>query len=111
MGGFGEHYAELQDLNTSVVAASTDSREKAAEMAEGLPFPVAWGVTREQADTMGSWWEERRGLIQPSNFVLNHSGTVLSATYSSGPIGRLEAADAIRFIQFQEKQRLAAAAG
>ena len=60
-------------------------------------------VTRADADALGSWWEDRRGLIQPSNFVLNGDGKVLSATYSSGPIGRLEAVDAVRFIQFQEK--------
>ena len=57
---------------------------------------------------MGSWWEERRGLIQPSDFVLNHEGKILSATYSSGPIGRLEGSDAVKFITFQEKLRLEA---
>ena len=54
---------------------------------------------------MGSWWEDRRQIIQPSNFVLNAEGKVLSATYSTGPIGRVEAVDAVRFIQFQEKQK------
>jgi peroxiredoxin len=105
LGGFGEQYSELQQLNSSVVAASTDTLENSVAIAADLPFPVAHGVTREQADTLGSWWEDRRGLIQPSNFVLNHEGKVLSATYSSGPIGRAEAADVVRFITFQEKLR------
>jgi hypothetical protein len=43
--------------------------------------------------------------MPPPNFVLNGSGNVLSATYSTRPIGRLEAADAIRFIEFQERQK------
>lgn len=108
MGGFSEQFSELQSLNTSIVGASTDNLENSNAIAADLPFPIAHGVTREQADTLGSWWEDRRGLIQPSDFVLNHEGKVLSATYSSGPIGRLEAIDAIRFIKFQEKLRLEA---
>jgi len=105
LGGFSEHYSELQNLNTQVIAASTDTLENSTAIAADLPFPVAYGATRQQGASIGSWWEERRGLIQPSDFVLNHKGTVLSATYSTGPIGRLEAIDAVRFIQFQEKLR------
>jgi peroxiredoxin len=105
LGGFGEQYSELQNLNARIVAASTDNLENSTAIAADLPFPVAHGVTREQADTLGSWWEDRRGLIQPSDFILNHEGKILSATYSSGPIGRVEAEDAVRFIAFQEKLR------
>jgi len=108
LGGFSEQFSELQNLNTSVVAASTDNLENSTEIAADLPFPVAYDVQRELADTLGSWWEDRRGLIQPSDFVLNHEGKILSATYSSGPIGRLEGIDAVRFIAFQEKMRLSA---
>lgn len=89
-----------------MVAASTDNFENSVEIAGDLPFPVAHSVTRDQANTLGSWWEDRRGLIQPSNFVLNHEGKVLSATYSSASIGRVEAVDAVRFVTFQEKLRL-----
>ncbi len=106
MGGFSEQFSELQKFNARIIAASTDDIENSKAIAADLPFPVAHGVTREQADTLGSWWEDRRGLIQPSNFVLNHEGKVLSATYSSGSIGRVEAVDAVRFLTFQEKLRL-----
>jgi len=105
LGGFNEHLAQLKELNASVVAISAESEEKAAEVAAKVSFPVAYGLTKQQADGIGSWWEDRRSIVQPSDFVLNENGGVLSATYSSGPIGRLEAADAIRFIEFQEKQK------
>ena len=106
MGGFGEQYSELQKFNARIIAASTDNIENSTDIAADLPFPVAHSVTREQGLTLDSWWEDRRGLIQPSDFILNHEGKVLSATYSSGPIGRLEGIDAVRFITFQEKLRL-----
>ncbi|MFT5172482.1 MAG: peroxiredoxin [Gammaproteobacteria bacterium] len=97
----------LENLNVKVIAATTEPLEKAQEVAAKIAFPVAYGVTRAQADQLGAWWEERRQIIQPSNFVLNDSGKVLSATYSTGPVGRLDVADAIRFIEFQEKQKKA----
>jgi len=106
LGGFGENYSELQKLNTKVIAASTDNIDNSTAIAADLPFPVAYSAGKDLGDKMGSWWEERRGLIQPSDFVLNHEGKILSATYSSGPVGRLEGGDAVKFITFQEKLRL-----
>jgi peroxiredoxin len=103
LGGFSEHYSELQSLGATVLAASTDTHDNTQVMAADTPYPVCYGVTREQAERVGAWWEDRRGLIQPSDFILGADGNVLSATYSTGPVGRLEAADAVRFIQFQEK--------
>ena len=70
-----------------------------------MSFPVAYGVTREIADTLGSWWEDNRGIIQPSEFVLNAEGKVVSSTYSSGPIGRVDAADVVKMINFLESRK------
>ena len=105
MDGFNKYLQELESLGAEVLAASAETLEHADEIASGVSFSVAFGVTRAQADELGAWWEERRQIVQPSNFVLNNEGIVLSATYSTGPIGRLEPADAIRFIQFQEKRK------
>jgi peroxiredoxin len=105
LDGFSEQREVLEKSGARVIAATAEPLEKAREVALKVAFPVAWGVTRAQADELGCWWEERRQIVQPSNFVLDGAGKVLSATYSTGPIGRLEAADAVRFIQFQEKQK------
>ena len=59
---------------------------------------------RAMADQLGSWWEERRSIIQPSEFLVAADGKVRSATYSSGPIGRVDAADVIRLVRFYDKQ-------
>jgi peroxiredoxin len=104
LAGFGKQYAELQALGVQVLAASTDPLDKAKEVAAELPFRIAYGVTREQADALGAWWEERRGIVQPSEFVLDASGKVVSSTYSSGPIGRVDAADVVKHIKFRDAQ-------
>ena len=61
-------------------------------------------MTREQANAIDAWWEERRSIVQPSEFLLDAGGKVLTSTYSSGPIGRMDAADVIKNINFREKQ-------
>ena len=94
-------------MNASVLGASVDPIDKASEIQETVNFPIAYGVTREQADSIGSWWEERRSIVQPSEFVLNAEGNVVSATYSTGPIGRVMPDDVIKMINFVEKQKAA----
>lgn len=102
MAAFNELKSEFDALDVAIVAASVDAPDKAAEVQENLEFPIAHGVTKDQADLIGSWWEERRSIVQPSEFLLSRAGKVVSATYSSGPIGRLMPEDAIKLIRFLE---------
>ena len=104
MAGFEKLKPELEALGVKVVAASVDPLDKAREVAAGLSFPVGYGVTRAQADQLGSWWEERRSIIQPSEFIVAADGKVRAATYSSGPIGRVDAADVVKIVNFYDKQ-------
>ena len=70
---------------------------------DGAFFDAA-RVTRAQADQLGSWWEARRQIVQPSEFLVGQGGKILSATYSSGPLGRVEATDVVRMVNFLEAQ-------
>jgi len=103
--GFEKLKAELDALGAKVVAASVDPLEKAREVAAEVSFPVGYGVSRAIADQLGSWWEDRRSIIQPSEFVLGADGKVIASSYSDGPIGRIDAADVIRMINFREAQQ------
>ncbi len=76
-----------------------DSLENTREVAAQLGFPVFHGVTREQGDALGSWWEERRNHIQPTEFVLNQKGRVLASTYSSSPVGRMDPAETLSLLR------------
>ena len=92
-------------MGISILAASVDPLDKAAEVQQDVSYPIAFGVTKKQADSIGAWWEDRRAIIQPSEFVLNGNGKVLSATYSTGPVGRVDAGDALKLVKFLESQR------
>ncbi len=96
-------------MGVSMIGASVESRETVQEMAEkaGVSFPMAYGVTREDADRLGSWWsDDRGGYIQPTEFLLGRGGTVLGAMYASGPVGRISPDEAVAFIQGRERARL-----
>ena len=41
---------------------------------------------------------------QHARFVLGADGKVLASSYSDGPIGRIDAADVIKMINFREAQ-------
>ena len=104
MAAFDAARASLDEIDTSILAASADTLENAGKIQEGLGFPVAYGVTKDQAAAIGGWWEDRRSIIQPSEFILDRDGHVVSATYSTGPVGRLMPEDAAKLIRFVESQ-------
>jgi alkyl hydroperoxide reductase subunit AhpC len=104
LAGFEQHKSELDGLGVKVVAASVDPIDKAKEVAATVSYPVGYGVTRAMADELGSWWEERRSIIQPSEFLVAADGKVRASTYSSGPIGRVAPADVVRLVNFYDKQ-------
>jgi peroxiredoxin len=104
--GFANLKEEFDKIGVSIVAASVDPIEKAQEVADEVNFPVAYGVTREQADMLGSWWEDRRQIVQPSEFVLGPDGnTIMASSYSDGPIGRMDAADIVKMVNFYESMK------
>jgi hypothetical protein len=82
--------------------------EKARETVTQLKieFPLVWGLKLpEDADRIGAWRDDKRPMIQPSEFLIGRDGKILSATYSTGPIGRLRAEDVISMVRFIEASR------
>lgn len=77
-----------------------DPLEKAQEVAKALSFPIAWGVDKALADTLGAFWEQERGFIQPTEFIVGRNGRILASTYSSSPVGRIDPNDALSLLKF-----------
>ena len=100
MAGYAERRAAFAAEGVSIIAATVDSLEHAQNVAEPLNFPVAYGVTREIGNTLGSWWDERRDFIQPSEFALNAQGKVLFSAYSNAPVGRMDPEETLTLIKY-----------
>jgi peroxiredoxin len=103
--GYEERRSELDALGAEVVAASVDPIDKAKEVAAEVSYPIGYEVTRADAEALDSWWEQRRSIMQPSEFIVGADGKVLASSYSDGPLGRIDAADVIRWINFRESQK------
>lgn len=107
MVDFNEHLTDLKQVGITVVAASIDPLDKAKEVADELNFPIGYEVTRADADKLGAWWEDRRQIIQPSEFILDDKNVVVGSSYSDGPLGRTQAMDVIAYTRVLERRKAA----
>jgi len=105
LAGFNAVKGELDALGAKVVAASVDPIEKARDVAAEVSFPIGYGVTRDIANTLGAWWEDRRSIIQPAEFVVGMDNKIIVSSYSDGPLGRIEGADVVKLIRFYESRK------
>ena len=72
----------------------------------GANFPIGYGLkVPEDADKVGAYWEERRGIIHATNFTLGPDRKVLQACFATGPIGRIAAEDALSSIRSTKKRK------
>ncbi|MCZ6616539.1 MAG: hypothetical protein O7E57_00295 [Gammaproteobacteria bacterium] len=105
LAGYEKLLEEYRNLGVSIFAGTVDSEEKTAAVAGELSFPVAHGMTREQGDAVGAWWDERRDHIQPSEFLLTGSGRVMTSTYSNSPVGRMDPEETLMLVKFLASRR------
>jgi peroxiredoxin len=107
LAAFERAQDKLRGEGISIVAASTDPLEKAKETVSehSLTFPVGYGLPLQgAAATFGGFYEERRGFLQATGFVIKPDISIAVAQYSSGPIGRLVWQDVLGLVQFYKKQ-------
>jgi hypothetical protein len=103
LAAFEGEQPRLLSSEIAVVAASTDSGDKAVETVRrlGLSFPVGFGLPLEAtAEALGAFYELRRQILHATGFVLRPGGAIAVAAYSSGAIGRLTPADVLTLVEF-----------
>ena len=110
LAGWESNKVEFEELGCTIYAVSVDSLEQAQIVASrGVTFPIAYGCTKGDAETIGAWWGDHPpdgGHIQPTEFLLRLGGLVLGSMYASGPVGRMSPSEALTQIKNREKRRL-----
>ena len=107
MAAFEKARPKLEEESIRVIAASTDPLDKASETVKehALGFPVGYALpVKETAATLGAFYEEKRGFLQATGFVVKPDRTIAVSQFSSGPIGRLVWQDVLGLVQFYKKQ-------
>ncbi len=67
-------------------------------------FPVVYGLdVSKEAENIGAYFDSGGGYFQPANFILRN-GRVIQVTYSSGPLGRLQAEHVLMLVAHYRKQ-------
>lgn len=106
MADYQARIGEFEEKNIHVMAASTESLEEAQKMIERrkLTYPVAYGLdAREFSSRTGAFFDERKGFLHATGFILDPEGKVREGVYSTGPIGRFTAGDALALIGYMAK--------
>jgi len=71
----------------------------------GLGMPIGYGLPlKDTAAVFGAFYEEKRGVLHATGFVVRPDRTIAVAQYSSGPIGRLVWQDVLGLVQHYKKQ-------
>ncbi len=100
---------ELELLGVTIYAVSTDPQEQAQETVNrGLTFPIASGLTREEAEQIGARWSENRTPhVEPTEFVVEQDGTVFGSLYCTGGNFGITPEQAVFMVLRRERSRRA----
>ncbi len=94
----------FQAAEIQIVAASVDSVERTNDLTEGLRvgFPVYAELDAHAvAEATGAFIQTGdRTFMHATGFILTPDGKVASATYSTGPAGRMTPSEILRVISF-----------
>lgn len=104
MADLEDNLGAIEELDAQAIALSSDSGDDARGTVDSLDlhYTMLYGLdAKTTSRAIGCYTGRREGQehIQPAGFVLDRSGTVVHAVYSSGKVGRLTAADAIAVLE------------
>ena len=103
LAAFARARASLQSIGVEVVALSVDDEAVSAALVDKmrLNFPIGFGAQADEISAAtGAFVAEGAAYLQSTGFVLDKSGRILTAVYSSGAIGRLVPDDVVGFVQY-----------
>jgi len=108
---FQKHADQYAAAGIKVVALSVDTRENAQKSVDQhhLTFPVGYDLDPQATSALvGNYLSDGSdGLptyFQATGFVLTPEGQVALALYSSGAVGRLNAADTLGFVKYSSSK-------
>jgi peroxiredoxin len=103
LGAFSRAKDSLDAAGVRAVALSVDDEATSSALVEKrhLTFPVAHSADADQvAATLGSYVNDEPRYLQSTGFVLAPDGSVVTAVYSSGAIGRLVPEDVVGLVTY-----------
>jgi peroxiredoxin len=103
LAAFSRSADALAEAGVRVVALSVDDRETAGALVARLrlEFPVGYGADADAiAAATGAYLNDTPRYLQSTGFVLDPGGSVITAVYSTGAIGRLVPDDVAGLVRY-----------
>ena len=88
--------------------ASTDGYDDARRTVERLALraPLAYGLDAREFSTLtGAFFDEGKGFVHATGFVLERGGAVVESLYSTSGVGRLRADETLGLIDYLTRKR------
>ena len=107
LAAFSRAKESLDEVGARVVALSVDDEPTSTALAEKLrlTFPLAHSAdAAEVAEKVGAYVNDEPRHLQSTGFVLAPDGSVVTAVYSSGAIGRLLPDDVVGLVKYAKQQ-------
>jgi len=103
LSAFSRAHDTLTESGIKIVALSADDEATASGFVttHALRFPVGHSADVDRVAALtGAYTNSQPRYFQSTGFVLDPSGRVITAVYSSGAIGRLLPADVVGFVGY-----------
>ena len=103
LAGFSRAAETFAEIGIKVAALSVDDQATSAALVDKLrlSFPVGYAADADAiAAVTGAHLNYNPKYLQTTGFVLDPHGSILTAVYSSGAIGRLVADDVAGFVRY-----------
>lgn len=107
LASFSRAQDRLTEVGIKVVALSVDDEATSAALVDKhhLSFPVGHSADADKvAAVTGAYTNETPHHLQSTGFVLAPDGSVMTAVYSSGAIGRLVPEDVAGLVEYVNSQ-------
>lgn len=107
LSAFSRAKDRLDGAGIKVVALSVDDEDTSTALVDKLHlnFPIAHSVDADKvAETLGAYLNDEPRYLQSTGFVLDPHGSIVTAVYSSGAIGRLVPDDVIGLVRYLKGQ-------
>ncbi|MGH3857070.1 MAG: peroxiredoxin family protein [Pseudonocardiaceae bacterium] len=107
LAAFARAAGTFAEIGIKVAALSVDDEATSAALVTklGAPFPVGHSADPDKvAAVTGAFLNDDPRYLQSTGFVLAPDGSVVTAVYSSGAIGRLQPGDVAGLVKYLTSQ-------
>lgn len=108
MADFQNKAGDFEAAGVRLLAVSVDAEAHAQQTVQTLQlsYPVGYGISSDEVSaSTGAYFDAEKKYLHATGFIMRPDGTVAGGVYSTGPVGRYTAADALDIVTAWSKPK------